>query len=536
MRADFVLDYDVVTVEQPQKVYLMAQLASGPAPASQRRRPLNLSLVIDRSGSMGGDKIAYTRQAAQFMVQNLGASDMLSVVLYNESVETLIAPEKVTHKDVINQRIAAIKAKGTTNLSGGWLEGCNHVAQNLDNLFLNRVILMSDGLANQGVTSTDKLVAMAKQKLEQGISTTTIGLGADFNEDLLMALADAGGGAFYFVESPEVAPQIFQEELQGLLNLVGQNLVVSIELTEHVKNVAQLNAYPMHSDGRRASFRLGDVFGEEVKTLILELSIPALHDVGHKQIALLRFDYDELHENGVEHRTLEMPIFVNVAPQGELPVAANPEVQKSVLLLKAAQARRAAVEAADRGQYQSASQILRQAADAIEQSKIDNEQLAEEHRALAQQAAQMERGAEHYDDYSRKTMSTQAIYTMKDKHGSTQALRMRELMRQLQTEAPERKEGVIPSFVSWNDQTFPLDRDLTRIGRAPQNEIVINARSISRFHCQIKREGDQLLIEDLGSTNGTFVNSVRVQQPTPLSVGDVALLGHETIIFREKQS
>jgi|FLYN01.1.fsa_nt_gi Ca-activated chloride channel family protein len=536
MRADFVLDYDVVTVEQPQKLYLMARLASGPAPVSQRRRPLNLSLVIDRSGSMGGDKIAYTRQAAQFMVQNLGAADTLSVVLYNEHVETLIAPEKVTHKDVINQRIGTIKAKGTTNLSGGWLEGCKHVAQNLDPLSLNRVILMSDGLANQGVTNTEKLVALAKQKLEQGISTTTMGLGRDFNEDLLMAMADAGGGAFYFIESPEVAPQIFQEELQGLLNLVGQNLVVSVELTEHIKNVAQLNAYPMHSDGKRVSFRLGDVFGEEVKTLILELSIPALHDVGHQQIAVLRFEFDELHEAGSEHRVLEMPIFVNVAPQGQLPASANSEVQKSVLLLKAAQARRQAVEAADQGDYKGASQVLRRAAEAIEQSNIDNEELAEESRALVQQAEQMEQGKAHYDDYSRKTMSTQAIYTMKDKHGSTQALRTRELLRQMQAEAPERKEGVAPSFAAWNGQTFPLDRDLMRIGRAPQNEIMIDAKSISRFHCQIKRQGDQLLIEDLDSTNGTFVNGVRVQQPTPLSVGDVALLGHETVIFRQTEA
>jgi len=536
MRADFVLDYDVLTVEQPQKVYLMARLESGPAPDSKRRRPLNLSLVIDRSGSMGGDKIAYTRQAAQFMVQNLGAADTLSVVLYNEHVETLIVPEKVTHKDVIGQRISAIKAKGTTNLSGGWLEGCKHVAENLNSLHLNRVILMSDGLANQGVTSMDKLVAMAKQKLEEGVSTTTMGLGADFNEDLLMAMADAGGGAFYFIESPEVAPQIFQEELQGLLNLVGQNLVVSIEPMSHVTNVIQMNAYPMHSDGRRTSFRLGDVFGEEVKTLILELSIPALPDVGHKQIAVLRFDYDELNEAGTEHRTLEMPIFVNVGPQGQLPASANSEVQKSVLLLKAAQARREAVDAADRGDYKSASQVLKQAADAIEQSAIDNDQLAEESRALSQQAAQMEQGAAQYDDYSRKTMSTQAIYTMKDKHGSTQALRTRELLRQMQAEAPERKEGVAPSLASWNGQTFTLDRDLMRIGRAPQNEIVIDARSISRFHCQIKRDGGQLVIEDLESTNGTFVNNVRVQEPTPLCVGDVALLGHETVIFGEVPS
>jgi Ca-activated chloride channel homolog len=534
MQADFVLDYDVLTVEQAQKLYLMARFVSGPAPDNQRRRPLNLSLVIDRSGSMGGDKIAYTRQAAQFLVQNLGTSDILSVVLYNEGVETLIQPEKVSHKDVISQRIGAIKAKGMTNLSGGWLEGTKHVTQGLNSSSLNRVLLMSDGLANQGITNKEKLVTLAKQKLEQGISTTTMGLGTDFNEDLLMAMADAGGGAYYFIESPEVAPLIFEEELQGLLSLVGQNLLVSLELTDYVQNVTQLNAYPMHTDGRRISFRLGDIFGDEVKSLILELSIPALHEVGQQQIATLRFEYDELQENRTEHRIQEVPIYINIAPATDLPASVNSEVKQSVLLLKAAQARREAVGAADRGEYQSASQVLRRAADAINESNINNEQLAEESKALLQQADEMERGAQGYDDYRRKTMSTQAMYTMTDRHSSTQALRVREIMRHMA--AMERKEGVTPTLLAWNNQTFPLDRDLIRVGRAPQNEIVIDAHGISRFHCQIKRQGEQLLIEDLDSTNGTFVNGTQIKQPLVLNVGDVALVGQESLIFHEGQS
>src|SRR5690606_14751727 len=145
--------------------------------------------------------IAYTRQAAQFLVQNLGTRDLLSIVLYNEGVETLLQPEYVTNKDSIIQRILSIKAGGMTNLSGGWLQGCNLVAQNMIDDSLNRVILMSDGLANRGITATLKLVDLARQKKDAGITTTTMGLGADFNEDLLMEMADAGGGAFYFIES-----------------------------------------------------------------------------------------------------------------------------------------------------------------------------------------------------------------------------------------------------------------------------------------------------------------------------------------------
>jgi Ca-activated chloride channel family protein len=545
MRADFVLDYDVLTVQQPHKLYLVARLTAGAAPDDRQRRPLNISVVIDRSGSMAGDKLDFTRQAAQFLVQNLSTRDVLSIVLYNDHVETLLAPEHVHHKDAINHRIANIKASGTTNLSGGWLEGCNHVARNLNEDFLNRVILMTDGLANRGVIEPDKLVTMAKQKHEIGISTTAMGLGSDFNEDLLIAIANAGGGAFYFIESPEVTPLIFQEELRGLLSVIGQNLVISMELTEYVTQVAQLHAYPTSTEGKQVSFRLGDVFGEEVKTLALELSIPAVQESGEKQIAVLRFDYDELTMNGVEHRVFEHPVIINIAPEGAQPILANPDVSQSVLLLKAAQARREAIQQADQGNYHHASQLLRRAAEMIQQSQLNNEELQDEVNALLKQADDMDRGSEAYSDFSRKMMSTQAIYTMTDRHGSTQAMRVRELERLLKEHEgeggaaakPEKKDpGIPPTSVLWNGNRFDLGGDLIRIGRAPQNEIVIKVNGVSRFHCQIKRENGRLMIEDVGSTNGTVIDGQLIHEPYPLSAGDEVYICNEKLSFQAEEA
>ncbi len=534
MRADFALDYDVLTVQHTQKLYLLARLTAGPAPDSRLRRPLNLSVVIDRSGSMSGEKLNYTRQAAQFLVQNLSARDTLSIVLYNENVETLVLPEPVRHKDAIVQRIEAVKAGGTTNLSGGWLEGCNNVARNLNADCLNRVILMSDGLANRGITDCERLVALARQKFEAGVSTTTMGLGADFNEDLLVAMANAGGGAFYFIESPEVAPLIFQEELRGLLSVVGQNLVISMELSPYVSSVNQLNAYPSASSSERVSFRLGDVFGEEVKTLALELTLVGLEEVGAVQIATLRFEYDELSSAGAEHRVLELPVLVDVAPAGAQPALPNPEVSQTILLLKAAQARSQAVREADRGNYAGASQVLQQAADAIANSGLRSSLLSDEQQALAKEAADLARGAEAYDGYSRKMMSTQAIYTMTDRHSSTQAMRVREFERaESGASAPRsvRQPGVIPTHLRWNDKIFPLDGDLIRIGRASQNEIIIKANGVSRFHCQIRRDNGKLLLEDLGSTNGTVVDGQPISQPYVLSAGDEVYLCKERLTF-----
>jgi Ca-activated chloride channel family protein len=541
MQADFVLDYDAVPVDHPQRIHLMSRFVSDAVPQARQRRPLNLSLVIDRSGSMAGEKIDYTRQAAQMLVQNLSANDILSIVLYNDRVETFMMPEKVQRKDIISQRIAQIKAGGTTNLSSGWLEGCNLVMQHRDSEYINRVILMSDGLANRGITETARLVNLAQQKLSENISTTTMGLGSDFNEDLLMAMSNAGGGSFYFIESPEVAPLIFREELNGLLNVIGQNLVVSVEPTHPEIAVRQLNAYPQEAAHNSTTFRLGDIYGEEVKALLLELSLPALQGYGSKQIARMRYEYDELIGSSTEHRVFEQPITVNlVAPEGA-PRLPDPDVSQSILLLEAARARKQAVTAADQGDYNTAAMVLRSAAQVIGSAPISNSQLDDEQRALIQQAEQVEQGAAQYNPYHRKTMSTQAFYTMTNRHDDTVMLRLREQQRSKDgnPQLPpaeikvERRQGVTPRYVSWQNKTYSLQGDLIRVGRSKHNEIVIKAEGVSRFHCHIRRVDGKLYIEDLGSTNGTMIGGDLVETPRELNVGDVAYLCDEKLIFHD---
>ena len=556
MRAEFLLDYDVLTVEQEHKLYLLARLEAGPAPEDAQRRPLNLSLVVDKSGSMAGSKIDYTRQAAQLLVQNMSNEDTLSVVLYNEVVETLLPAQQVQHKDMINQRIAEIKAGGTTNLSSGWLEGVNNVSQNLNDTSMNRVILMSDGHANRGITDPVKLISIAKQKFGSGVSTTTMGLGDDFNEDLLMAMADAGGGAFYFIESPEVTPTIFQEELTGLLSVVGQNLSIAIEPSDHVKGIRQLNAYQETRGTDRTTFRLGDVFGNEVKSLMLELAIPALKTIGEVEIANLIFEYDELRGENTEHHTFNLAVRVNVAPPELVSGEENIEVKRSVLLLKAAEARRDAVELADSGKYGEAAKKLRTAAEEIREAELaDDEVLEEERSALVTQAQDMDKGATYYQSYSRKSMATQSYMTQHGNHESTQVLRNREKERMnrqaKQTQSAESGEmktglyemempppepikpdtGKLPSQMRWGEKVYILNKDLMRIGRAPQNEIVMNATGISRFHAQIKKAGNHWVLEDLNSTNGTHVRGIRLEKEHVLRDGDVVYLCDQRVTF-----
>lgn len=539
MQANFSLDYDFVTLEQPKRLYLLARFQAGPSTTDQARRPLNLSLVIDRSGSMAGNKLDYTRHASQFLIQHLGAQDIFSLVLYNDDIKTLVQPDTITNKDAIIQQLNRVQADGTTNLSGGWLEGCLHVKKRLADQYINRVILMSDGLANRGVVETPALVSMARQKREEGISTTAMGLGSDFNEDLMMEMAKAGGGAFYFIESPEVAPQIFQEELAGLLKIVGQNLSITFIPGSQVADVRQLNAYPEQREGRNLSFRLGDIFGNEVKTLVLELNVPALASLGEAQIATLRFEYDDVSATGTSHHRNEYPVLVNVSAS-DVSTPPNTEVTRSVLLLKAAQARDEAVSAADRGDFVRASSILRETVSRIVGSGIADASLSEESAALSQQASQFDIGADAYDSYSRKMMSSQSHYTRADRHADAMNLRARESMRTERRKSQNQSgsvppdqimHGVTPTHLRWNNQEFAITAMITRIGRDSHNEIVVDAAGISRFHSQISRVGDKLYIEDLGSTNGTIIAGKPIYQPYELSAGDVVRLSDEELVF-----
>lgn len=542
--ANFSLDYDVVTIHRPQKLYLMAFIAAGPAQRDRQRRPLNLSLVIDRSGSMAGDKIDFTRQAAQLLVQNLSATDRLSIVLYNDKVETLLQPEFIQRKDIINQQIQQIRPGGTTNLSGGWLEGCGHVASNLDDKCLNRVILMSDGLANRGITQKDKLVTLAQQKLNQGISTTTMGLGADFNEDLLMEMANAGGGAFYFIESPEVTPMIFQEELNGLLNLVGQNFSISCEMTPYLNEITQLNAYPMSVAGATTTYRLGDVFGDEVKALILELSVNGIGHEGEIELTTLHFTYDEIQDDITRRHEWSVPVKVRVVNDDDVhPKNMNIDVRRNVLLLKAAQARQKAVTLADMGKFAEAAKILRAVILEIDESGLgDDETIREDRMALAQQAAEMEKGASKYNEYSRKMMSTQAHYTMTSRHDETVVLRLRQSERENPDllKAPNADVHAPMSATNlalqWKQEIIPLEKSVIRIGRSSENDIIISVKGVSRFHCELRIENDLLTVVDLGSTNGTLVNGKKVKPAYVVSEGDVIDVCGEQLYLINKTS
>ncbi|MDQ8155225.1 MAG: VWA domain-containing protein, partial [Gemmatimonadota bacterium] len=327
---------------------------------------LNLALVLDRSGSMAGRKLAAAKHAATQLVQRLAPEHHASIVVFDDRVDTLV-DGAAGDSGTLSAAIAGIGAGGTTNLSGGWLQGRTLAARSRDgDRSVNRIILMTDGQANEGITDRDQLTAMCRAAAAEGISTSTVGFGIDYDEDLLKAMADAGQGNTWYIERVDQAASVFLEEIEGLLSLSAQNLTVTLTGSAAVRDVVVWGEWPTVAHTNDLTISLGDLYAREPRRLLVEFVVSdRMAKKMGGAVGEVRLEADVLTaDGGVHHVIVTFPIAANLEEAQRV----EPTIETQVLLAQAAKARKEAAEHQERGEIREAANVLREAARAMQRS------------------------------------------------------------------------------------------------------------------------------------------------------------------------
>jgi Ca-activated chloride channel family protein len=380
-------------------------------PPRGARPPVNLALVIDRSGSMGGEKIAKAREAALELVRRLAPDDIISIVAYDTRVETLVPAQKVGRARGLEEAICSLEAGGNTALHGGVARGADEVRRHSeDGRYVSRVILLSDGQANVGPSSPEELGRLGASLLREGISVSTIGLGLGFNEDLMTRLAQRSDGNTYFVEGGADLPRIFAAELGDVLNVVARRVVIEIDFPEGVRPLNFVGREGVIR-GQRAELSINQLYGGQEKFALVEVEVAPAQPGLEREIARAEVRY----EDAVNQRpaAAQARRTVNFSRNEKAVVAsADHQVQADYAKNAMAVAKDKAIALVDAGRNAEAGALLRQQADALKKmgDTYNNAAVLAAAPSAATEAGRLER--EGLSNERRKSYRADSYQTM----------------------------------------------------------------------------------------------------------------------------
>ena len=239
-------------------------------------RNVNMVIVLDRSGSMKGHKIAYARQAVLKLLSGLSPGDRFALVAYSDNARILTNLRNVTGENLTHLKsvVGDIRPGGGTNLSAGLEAGINLVLSEDENENAAKIILISDGLANRGTVDPQSIGRVAAVASENGFAVSTVGVGDDFNESLMTTIADRGSGNYYYLEDPGTFAEVFLKEFHFSRSTVATGVSVHIPLKEGI-SLKDASGYPVIIQDNNAVFQPGDLVSGQTRKIFLTLKVPS---------------------------------------------------------------------------------------------------------------------------------------------------------------------------------------------------------------------------------------------------------------------
>lgn len=378
----------VMLSESKQTAFIKVSLTGFAQEKDGVRTPANIAIVIDKSGSMGGQKMQQAIEAAVMAVNILDANDIVSIITYDNSAEVIVPATKVSDKDSIIRRIRNIRANGSTALFAGVSKGAGEVRKFIEKNRVNRVILLSDGQANVGPSTPTELGQLGISLAKERISVTTIGLGLGYNEDLMTQLAGYSDGNHAFVENANDLVKIFRYEFGDVMSVIAQDVNIIINCSPNVRPIRVLGR-KADIIGNRIHTRMNQMYSEQEKFVLIEVEVlPAAEGTSY-ELAAVDVSYENLRSHKKDTISGNTKIAFSSSRE-KIKKSTNIAVMEKAVEQVAAENNRQAIQLRDKGQVHEAKKVLNQTAeylkdkasaynsDSIKKLEQENRQDAEE--------------------------------------------------------------------------------------------------------------------------------------------------------------
>lgn len=378
----------------------------GEGEVTGERPPLDLAVVLDRSGSMAGDKLLAVKQATLDLLKELRPIDHLTVIAYDDEIEVLTERLAVDPAGLERARAAvlAIGERGGTALGPGLFRGLEILeAAKRAERELAHVMLLSDGQANVGEKNPDVLGARAGEGFRRGVSVSTLGVGLDYNEDLMTKLADQGGGRYHFIQGTDAIPKVLTDEFAGLVATVGSSVTLELRPAPGVK-VARVYGYPAREEQGVTKIPVGSLAAQQQREIVVRLHVDFGTGGDEAALGVLALAGNDQTKQGQRFQGELAAAVRTSTDEAEIRRSEKTEVTVRVAEVESAAKLEEAARAVDSGNYDQARQVLQASL-----QQLEAQDKATPSPKLKQQIAEMKE-ADAGLDMARQSVEQEKIY------------------------------------------------------------------------------------------------------------------------------